>query len=48
MYTLKFDGKEAMKMLDNIVDYSEGFIKETRAQEKTVASRLADTSRSIL
>ena len=44
MLSIKFDGKEAMKMLDNIVDYSEGFIKETKAQEKTVASRLADTS----
>lgn len=44
MFTLKFDGKEAMKMLNNVVSYSDGFIKETKAQEKTVASRLADTS----
>lgn len=44
MYSIKFDGKEAMKMLNNIVDYSDGFIKETRAQQKTVASRLAETS----
>jgi hypothetical protein len=44
MYTIKFDGKEAMKMLNNVVSYSNGFIKETKAQEKTIASRLADTS----
>lgn len=44
MYSIKLDGKEAMKMLNNIVDYSNGFIKETKAQERTVASRLADTS----
>ena len=44
MYTIKFDGKEAMKMLNNIVAYSDGFIKETKAKQSTVASKLADTS----
>ena len=44
MYTIKFDSKEAMKMLNNVVSYSNGFIKETKAQEKTVASKLASTS----
>lgn len=44
MIKVKFDGKEAMKMLNNLVDYSDGFIKETKAQQKTVASKLASTS----
>ena len=29
MYSIKLDGKEAKKMLDGVVAYSEGFIKET-------------------
>lgn len=44
MYSIRFDGKEAMKVLNNIVDYSEGFIKETKARESTVASRLGRLS----
>lgn len=44
MYSIRFDSKEAKKMLNNIVAYSEGFIKETKAKESTIASRLADTS----
>lgn len=44
MYSIKFDSKEAMKMLNNLVDYSEGFIKETQAKESTIASKLASTS----
>lgn len=44
MYALKIDSKEAMRMLNNLVDYSDGFIKETKAKESTVASRLANTS----
>lgn len=44
MYAIKFDGKEAIEMLDNIVKYSDGFIKETKAKESTIASRLADSS----
>lgn len=44
MYSIKFDGKEAKKMLDNIVDYSNGFIRETQAKKSTIASRLAETS----
>lgn len=44
MYSIKFDGKEAKRMLDNIVSYSEGFIKETKAKEPTITSRLAETS----
>lgn len=44
MYSIKFDSKEAIKMLNNIVEYSNGFIKETQAKESTIASRLASTS----
>lgn len=44
MYSVKFDNKKAMKVLNNVVKYSNGFIRETNAQEKTVASRLASTS----
>lgn len=44
MYSIKFDSKEAMKMLNNIVDYTNGFIKETEAKESTIASRLAEVS----
>ena len=44
MYTIKFDGKEAKRMLNNIVSYSEGFIKETKAKETTIVSKLAETS----
>lgn len=44
MYTIKFDSKEAMRMLNNVVAYSDGFIKETKAKQSTIASKLADTS----
>lgn len=44
MYSIKFDSKEAKKMLDNIVAYSNGFIQETKAKESTIISRLANTS----
>lgn len=44
MFSIKFDSKEAMKMLNNLVAYSEGFIKETEARESTVASKLASLS----
>lgn len=44
MYSIRFDSKEAMQVMNNIVDYSEGFIKETKAKESTVASRLGKIS----
>jgi hypothetical protein len=44
MYSIKFDSKEAMKILSNVVAYSDGFIKETKAKESTVASKLANAS----
>lgn len=44
MYNIRFDSKEAMKVLQNLVNYSDGFIKETKAQESTVTKRLARTS----
>lgn len=44
MYSVKFDSRQAKRLLDNIVSYSDGFIKETKANEKTINSRLAETS----
>lgn len=44
MYTIKLDTKEAMRMLNNVVAYSDGFIKETKAKQSTVASKLANAS----
>lgn len=44
MYSIKFDGKEATKMLNNIVAYSNGFIKETEAKQSTITKKLAETS----
>jgi len=41
---MKINSKEAMKVLNNVVEYSEGFIKETKAKESYVASKLASTS----
>jgi hypothetical protein len=44
MPTAKINAKKAMKVLNNLVQYSDGFIKETKAQEATVTKRLANTS----
>jgi len=44
MYNLKFDGKKALKMFDNLISYSDGFIQETKAKEKFVASKMASAS----
>jgi hypothetical protein len=44
MYNIKFDGKKALKMFDNLIAYSDGFIKETKAKEKFVASKMASLS----
>jgi hypothetical protein len=44
MYSIRFDSKQAMKMLNNLVQYSDGFIKETQAKESYVASRLGSLS----
>lgn len=44
MLKIRFDGKEAMKMLNNVVEYSDGFLKETEAKQSYVASKLASTS----
>jgi hypothetical protein len=41
---VKIDSKRAIKMLRNVVEYSEGFILETQAKESYVASKLASTS----
>ena len=41
---MTIDSKEAMKVLNNVVEYSDGFIRETKAKEPYVASKLASTS----
>ena len=41
---MKINSKEAMKVLNNVVNYSEGFLKESKARESYVASKLASTS----
>jgi hypothetical protein len=44
MYSLRFDGKETMKVLNNLVAYSNGFITESKAKQGYVASKMADLS----
>ena len=44
MYSVTFDGKEAMRVLNNLVKYSDGFIKETKAKEGYVAGKIAGAS----
>lgn len=44
MLSIRLDGKEAKKVLDNVVAYSNGFIKETKAKESTIVRNLAETS----
>ena len=44
MVSVKIDGKKATKMLNNLVEYTNGFIKETQAQESTIISRLSKVS----
>lgn len=44
MYNIKFDSKEAMKILNNVVEYSQGFIQETEAKESYVTNKLANSS----
>lgn len=44
MYSIKLDARKLNKMLDNLVDYSNGFIKETKAREPYVASKLGQSS----
>jgi hypothetical protein len=44
MYKVKVDGREAKKILNNLVEYSEGFITETKAKQATITQRLTDMS----
>lgn len=41
---MKINSKEAMRLLNNVVNYSQGFIEESKAKESYVASKLASTS----
>jgi hypothetical protein len=44
MYNVRIDARRAMKMLNNLVKYSDGFIKETKAKQGYVASKIAGAS----
>jgi hypothetical protein len=44
MYRVKFNGTKAINMLNNLVKYSDGFIKETQAKKGFVASKIASLS----
>jgi hypothetical protein len=41
---MTINSKQAMKVLNNVVDYSEGFIRESKARESYVAGKIASTS----
>lgn len=41
---VSFNSKDAMKMLNNMVKYSDGYIKETTAKQSTVTNKLANLS----
>ena len=44
VYRVNINSKRAMKTLNNVVRYSEGFLKESKARESFVASKLAGAS----
>lgn len=44
MYSIRIDGRKLNKMLDNLVEYTDGFIKETKAKEPYIASKLGQSS----
>ena len=44
MFSVKVDGKEAKKVLHNLVEYTDGFITETQAQQSTITQRMTDLS----
>lgn len=44
MPTAKISAKKAQKVLNNLVQYTDGFLKETKAQEATITSRMAKMS----
>lgn len=44
MINAKFDTKKFTKTISNIIDYSDGYIKETAANKNKIAEKMADTS----
>lgn len=44
MYSIRFDTKELSNVVKNIVDYTDGFLKESKAKESTIASKLGSIS----
>lgn len=44
MYQVKLDGKAAKKMLNALIEYTDGFITETKAKQDTITSRISKAS----
>jgi len=44
MVSAKIDGKKAVKVLNNLVAYTDGFITETKAQQGTIVNKLSKLS----
>jgi len=44
MYSIRLDTKELNKVIQGVIDYSDGFLKESKAKESTIASKLGSIS----
>lgn len=44
MITARIDGKKASKVLNNIVAYTNGYVKESKAKQPYIANKMADLS----
>jgi len=44
MFTVKFDTKKITKTINNVIEYSDGFISETKASKQKIANKMANTS----
>lgn len=44
MISAKIDGKKAIKVLNNVVQYTDGFVTETKAKESTIVNKLSKLS----
>ena len=44
MVSAKIDGKQALKVLNNLVSYTDGFITETKAKESTIVDKFSKMS----
>lgn len=44
MYSMRLNTRELNQVVKNVVDYTDGFLKESKAKESTIASKLGDIS----